>query len=96
MSVRLTPRARRDLLNIWEYIAIDSVRAADRLIAAFDQTFSLIDENPEMGRLRDEVEVGLRSFPLRGYVIFYASAEEGVEVIRVLHERQDVEESFDG
>ncbi|HUF09206.1 MAG TPA: type II toxin-antitoxin system RelE/ParE family toxin [Rhodothermales bacterium] len=95
MSALITPRARRDLLEIWEYIAVDSEREADALADEFGGVFSLIDDNPHMGRARNEIQESLRSFPLRSYVIFYTSAEEGIEVIRVLHARQDVEESFD-
>jgi len=43
-----------------------------------------------MGRVRDELEAGLRSFPLGAYVIFYAAIENGIEVLRVLHSAHDI------
>ena len=95
MSVRISPRALDDLFNIWTYIADDNEEEADKMADEFDRLFALIDENPQMGRTRDEIEKRLRSFPLRAYVIFYTHSEGGIVVIRVLHSRQDVEESFD-
>jgi toxin ParE1/3/4 len=94
VSVRISPSAGQALFDIWDYVADDSVRAADHIIEEFDHVFTLTAENPEMGRLRDEVEDALRSFPVGSYVIFYTSMNEGVTVIRVLHMRRDLEEPF--
>ena len=95
MSVRILPSAHLDLLDIWDYIATDSTAQADKMSEAFDRVFSLVAENPEMGRARDELEVGLRSFPVGHYVIFYAAIESGIEVLRVLHSARDVEAIMD-
>ncbi len=67
----------------------------DKLSGEFDRIFSLIAENPKMGRRRDELERGLRSIPLGHYVIFYAVAD-GIDVLRVLHNRRDIEDTFGG
>ncbi|MGY4499466.1 plasmid stabilization system protein ParE [Bradyrhizobium sp. GM24.11] len=32
----------------------------------------------------------LRSFPVGNYVIFYVPLSDGVEIIRVMHGRQDI------
>jgi plasmid stabilization system protein ParE len=33
----LTPRAEQDIGDIWDYIAADSIAAADRVLAALEQ-----------------------------------------------------------
>jgi plasmid stabilization system protein ParE len=38
---KLTPQARLDLLSIWEFIARDNARAADRLIDAIERAPSV-------------------------------------------------------
>jgi hypothetical protein len=52
--------------------------------------FEMLVENPLAGRERRELRDGLRSFPVGNYVIFYVPLPDGVEIIRVMHGRQDV------
>jgi len=47
-----------------------------------------------MGRARDELEVGLRSFPVGRYAIFYLPIPDGVEIVRVLHGARDLDAIF--
>lgn len=47
-------------------------------------------ENPLAGRERRELRADLRSFPAGNYVIFYVPLPDGVEIIRVMHGRQDI------
>ena len=58
--------------------------------------FQILAQNPEMGRRQDDLAPGLRSFPVNSYVIFYMvlSGREGIDIVRVLHARQDRERAF--
>ena len=38
-------------------------------------------EQPKMGRAREELASGLRSFPVRRYVVFYCPLVDGIEVV---------------
>lgn len=91
-----TPRAKRDLLEIWDYIADDSEARADEFIARFDAKFRLLAERSSLGRSREELAAGLRSFPLGRYVIFFRPVAGGIEVIRVLHSARDFGSDFFG
>ena len=44
-----------------------------------------------MGRPRDDLRPGLRSFTVGDYVIIYTIENEDVEILHVLHGRQDIE-----
>lgn len=44
---------------------------------------------PLLGHKRDELAPDLLSFPFESHVIFYARADVGISVVRVLHKRQD-------
>jgi toxin ParE1/3/4 len=44
-----------------------------------------------MGRARDDLRHGLRSFPVGEYVIVYTIEDEDVEILYVFHGRQDIE-----
>ena len=89
-----TEQARRDLLEIWVYIAENSFDAADRLLETIDETCQRLADMPGMGLRRDELAPGLRSFPAGKYLIFYRPVENGIEIIRVLHGARNLENIF--
>jgi toxin ParE1/3/4 len=86
-----SPRAEADLFAIWDFIAADSVRAADALIDRIDATFDMLADTPLAGRARGDLLKNLRSFPVGNYVIFYFPISDGIEVVRVMHGRQDID-----
>jgi toxin ParE1/3/4 len=43
-----------------------------------------------LGRSREEVAPGLRSFPFGRYVIFYEVMPDGIAIVRVLHGARDL------
>ena len=87
----VSPAARSDLINIWEFLAYLSERKADRTMKAIYQRFETLLEFPESGRRRDELQKGLRSFPVEKYIVFYFIVEDGIRIARVLHSAQDIE-----
>ena len=91
---RVDHSAQVDLSQIWAYVANDSVSAADRLIVTFKDKFRLLATQPLMGELRPELAPNLRSFSVGNYVIFYRPAEDGIEVVRVIHSARDVNAQF--
>ena len=92
---RITPRATQDLIEIWNYIADDSVKNADRFIDDLDETIRKLCRHPGMGRQREELAPRIRSFPHQPYVIFYREASNFIEIVRVLHGARDVESGFE-
>lgn len=90
-----TPASRQDLDDIWDYIGRDSEKRATEFIRRIKEVLSLIADNPEMGRTRDELEKGLRSFPVGKYTVFYRSIQDEIQVIRVLHGSMDIPDIFE-
>jgi toxin ParE1/3/4 len=88
---RKRARADTDLDSIWHYIAADSVNAADRLMNRIGTVFAMLVQNPLAGRDRSEFAPGLRSFAVGNYLIFYIAQSNGVEIVRVMHGRQDID-----
>ena len=88
---RKLPRADLDLDSIWNFIAADDIRAADRQINRLGEVFQMLVENPLAGRERSELRRGLRSFPVGSYVVFYTPISDGIEVVRVMNSRQDID-----
>jgi len=87
----LQPRAKADLSEIWQFIAEDSDDQADAFIDLIDQKFQLLAQKSGLGRRREELAEGLRSFPVGRYVIFYLPIPGGVQIVRVLHGARDIE-----
>ena len=84
---QLTPRAEIDLSSIWDYVAKNNPRSADRITDEIVDRFPLLAENPFIGRARTEYDPDLRSYAVSNlpYVIFYFPKDYGVEIVRVLH-----------
>ncbi len=90
-AYRLAAAARRDLAEIREYIARDSAESADRWIGALIDRFRMLAGTPYAGRSRDEVRLGLRSFAVGEYLIFYVARHPRIEIVRVVHGRRRLE-----
>jgi len=88
------PLVRSDLAEIWDYIAEDNESPADAFVDFIDKKFQQLASHPNMGRPRDELEEGLRSFPVGRYVIFYRVMPKGIEIVRVLHGSRDLNAIF--
>jgi plasmid stabilization system protein ParE len=88
----LTPRAEQDLSDIWDYIANDSIQAADRVLEAMEKAMYRLAKNPGIGHLRQELaDRRHRFFPVYSYLIVYLFEAKPLSVIRVLHAARDVQ-----
>lgn len=88
------PLAETDIVEIWDYIANDGFVAADRWVDRLDRQFQVLAMQPMMGRARDELAPGVRSFPFGRYVVFYLPLDGGIDVVRVLHGARDIDAAF--
>jgi toxin ParE1/3/4 len=90
----IAPSAKRELKEINSYIARYNSTAARRFKERIKQQCKLLADFPEMGQNRDELESGLRSFPIENYLIFYRPIANGVEIVRVVSGYRDLEAIF--
>ena len=51
----LTPRAKQDVDDIWDYIADDNVEAADRVINSLETTMIKLAKRPGKGHSLEEL-----------------------------------------
>lgn len=90
-----------DLDESAEYLGRTNRRVADRFLAAVDDAFETLRENPGLGatrgfrapQLRD-----LRTWRVRGFenwLVFYRVTDKAVEILRVLHGARDLRGLFD-
>ena len=93
----ISPEAEADLDDIWVYIARESqsIERAELFLDRFAVFFSRLARNPYLGRQRDDLRPGYRSFPIGDYVVFYRLTGTGeILVLRVIHGRRDLERIF--
>lgn len=87
----LSPAARLDLLDIWEYIARDSVEAADRVIEKIHSEIRELARQPGLGHFRrDLADEPLRFWRVYAYLIIYRPETRPLEVVRVLSAYRNV------
>ena len=87
----LAQQARDDLIEIWLYIAADSPAAADKFIDYVYEQAKKLCSNSELGRKRDDLIAGIRSMPVKRYLIFYRINKDNIEIVRVLNGYRDVD-----
>ena len=90
MSVVYTRTARADLREVARYYAKVNPDFGRRIIQQIRQRCRQLGRFPKMGRTRDELAEGLRSFPTRPYVVFYKPTTRGVMIVRVIHGSRDI------
>jgi plasmid stabilization system protein ParE len=86
-----SPEARRDLLEIWEYIAQDNVDAADRVEQEIRETILMLAGNPEIGHMRrDLTSKAVRFRAVHSYLIIYDPDARPLEIVRILSGYRDI------
>lgn len=91
----LAHEADEDLQDIFLYT--DQRWGEDQARRYLDGLFHLFDhlgQNPDMGRLRDELGDGIRSFPHVSHVVYFMRWKDETAILRVLHGSRDVGKEF--
>jgi toxin ParE1/3/4 len=91
----ISPRTREDLIEIWSYVAEDSVTNADAFIDKLHETMQMLCRQPGSGRRCGELAAGIQSFPFGRYIIFYRATASAIEIVRVLHGARDIGNIFE-
>jgi toxin ParE1/3/4 len=92
LSYLFTARALADLDEIWLYTVEKwSVEQADRYYKLIIAEIEYICTNTDTGKRMDQVKGGYRASKVKSHIIFFRVNNETVEVVRILHERMDIE-----
>ena len=94
---KLTPLAEQDYYNIldftlekWDYPQYKKYRDILR------NAFARIAKMPLLGKHREELPPQYYSYHVGRHMIFYRVAEEGIEIVRILHDRMDFKRYLSG
>lgn len=87
----LSKAASEDLVEIWDYIAQDSLDIADRVVQQLENKIKVLSKNPQMGHRRpDLTHHPVRFWPVYQYLIIYLENKTPLHVVRILGGYRDI------
>jgi toxin ParE1/3/4 len=90
----ISPSASRDLNAIADYFVEHNIEAGERLLKEFNQKCQNLTRFPNLGKSYSYLREELRGLLLDGYIIFYRVQLDGVEIMRVVSGKRDLEALF--
>lgn len=91
----LSTEADFDLEQIYDYTEINfSYQQAIKYLTELDFVFKQLVINPNIGRKRNEVKLGLFSISEQEHTIFYRILENHIRIVRILHGSKDLPKNF--
>ena len=86
----IAPAAKTDLKDIYQYgLRQWGQTRSESYLESIKQQIWTLTEQPLIGVDRSELLSGARSLPIESHTLFYRVTLDTVEIIRVLHGRQD-------
>lgn len=92
----LSVAADEDIEEIFEYT--DKEYGQDQAIqylSDLEELFAQLTDTPALGKSRDEIKTGLRSFPKAEHIVFYRVLKDRIRIVRVLHASRDLPKFFE-
>jgi toxin ParE1/3/4 len=87
----LSEKAEQDLEEIFDYTALNfGIDQAIAYVSGFEDLFVNLSNNPELGRKRDEIRSGLRSYFKESHIVFYRVLRGRIRIVRILHGSRDL------
>lgn len=91
MAYRLRRAAINDLDAIWNHsVETWNIDVAETYIADIKQCFDHLGDRTKPSRPGDDLFHGCQKAFVNKHVVYYEDNGEGVEVVRILHQRMDV------
>ena len=92
-NVILRQKAVDDLNSIWDYtFETWSEKQADTYYASIKMACKKIGENPDIGNVYPEISKNILGLKSGKHILFYQMvSNDYVEIVRILHERMDLE-----
>lgn len=90
MTVRFSPAAQADLMDIALFIAQDNPTRALTFVDELENKCDTLGGAPGIGTARPELGAGIRVLPHGRYLIFYREANSALRIERILHSARDI------
>lgn len=88
---KLSTIAKKDIDGVFEYgLYKFGKKQALAYLVELNAFFILLDTNPEIGKKRNEIKIGLLSFPFESHIVFYRIFKTHIRIVRVLYGGRDL------
>lgn len=92
---RLSPAALNDLDGIFQYTVKQwGVEQANRYTDQITAVFEELSKSPQSAPACDHIRPGYRRRSVERHMIYFKTTDYGIVVIRILHERMDVQKNL--
>lgn len=94
MNFKISQKANHDLEDIWRYTYEKwSLEQADRYFNSIMDEIEYLADNPKSGKDYSHVRKGYIRSQIKSHFIFYRmnSKWNEIEIIRILHQRMDIQ-----
>ena len=87
----ISKEAQNDLKEIQHYTMTNwGKQQAKQYLIELTANFEMLAHSPKMGKIREEIHEGLRSFKARHHIVFYREGPNGIAIARILHASMDI------
>lgn len=95
-KVRLRPKAKSDLAEIWRYSREKWGKLKARsYVGWFEETLNLIDQHPGLAKDASSIEPQLLKYAAGSHIIYFRMTDDSITISRILHQSMDHEQHFD-
>ncbi len=95
VAYSLSNKASTDIDEIYEFTIVTfGLTQARKYLTGLHECFEMLAENPLYGRNATNLAINLRRLEYQSHVVFYIAKEQGVHIVRVLHQSMDVTAHF--
>jgi toxin ParE1/3/4 len=92
---KLTTGAKEDIRKISEYTKKTWGKEQEKAYReSLRIAFGAFAKTPKIGKCRDELAEGLRSFFVGQHVAYYIEKADGIVIVRILHQAMDSEKAM--
>ena len=98
MNLKVSEKAQKDLINIWEYTFQKwSLEQADRYFNILVHGMNEICKNPDLGKSYEYFRKDYFKKKKKSHIIFFRIINnETIEIIRILHQKMDLHNRITG
>ena len=91
-ALRLTKKAVDDLRSIGRYTQKKwGHEQRNKYLKKLDDSFKIIAREPKIGVACDYIRKGYRRYHVGRHLIYYFQSDTNMEIVRILHDRMDVD-----
>lgn len=87
----LSEKADQDMADIFDFTGKKfGIDQAVHYVSEFEAVFQLLVTQPQLGKKRDEIRIGLRSLTHSSHIVFYRLHKGKIRIVRILHGNRDL------